>query len=265
MTFLAKAGTWLGKNALSLLGLGTGVGQSAIDAKIQRENVDKTIAANKQMAEYAYSKNLEMWNRQNLYNSPAQQMQRFKEAGLNPVMMYGKGTGAAGQATTLPQYQAPRQEYNYRSPVNIATSMQTWMDMKQRSAQLDMIRERERLVAEQANIKEKEARSANRYYYNRSWKMLWDKDTAQQRSTWYETQQQYNLDAKQEAIRQTRLRNQLLDKDIEYYFMNKLAGPLLNTVRYIPGIGNLFKRSSKSISAPRRIQTYPDRFYQNWK
>lgn len=42
--------------------------------------------------------NLEMWNMQNKYNSPVEQMARLKEAGLNPHLMYGKGTlGQAGQ------------------------------------------------------------------------------------------------------------------------------------------------------------------------
>jgi len=45
-----------------------------------------------------------MWKMQNEYNSPLNQMKRLKEAGLNPNLMYGKGT--VGNATTMPQYQA---------------------------------------------------------------------------------------------------------------------------------------------------------------
>ena len=30
------------------------------------------------------------WNRQNQYNSPSEQMKRFKEAGLNPHLIYGQ-------------------------------------------------------------------------------------------------------------------------------------------------------------------------------
>lgn len=41
----------------------------------------------------------DMWNHMNQYNSPAAQMQRFKEAGLNPHLIYGKGT--PGNATPL--------------------------------------------------------------------------------------------------------------------------------------------------------------------
>lgn len=33
-----------------------------------------------------------MWNAQNAYNTPAAQMQRLKEAGLNPMLVYGSGS-----------------------------------------------------------------------------------------------------------------------------------------------------------------------------
>ena len=45
--------------------------------------------------------NLEMWHMQNQYNSPQEQMARMKAAGLNPHLMYGKGSvGQAGQVPT---------------------------------------------------------------------------------------------------------------------------------------------------------------------
>lgn len=63
-----------------------------------------TNRANKKLAQYSHNKNVEMWKMQNEYNSPANQMARFQAAGLNPNMIYDKGT--AGNAQTMPQYQA---------------------------------------------------------------------------------------------------------------------------------------------------------------
>lgn len=60
--------------------------------------------ANKKLTQYSFNKNLDMWKMQNEYNAPKQQMQRLQEAGLNPNLMYGKGT--VGNAQTMPQYQA---------------------------------------------------------------------------------------------------------------------------------------------------------------
>lgn len=70
--------------------------------------VEATNKANMDLAEYQWSKNLEMWNLQNEYNSPKAQMQRFIEAGLNPNLIYGKGS--SGNATSLPSYSAPRMQ-----------------------------------------------------------------------------------------------------------------------------------------------------------
>lgn len=58
-----------------------------------------------QLAEYQYSKQLEQWNRQNEYNSPKAQMQRYKEAGLNPNLIYSQGSN--GNAASSPEYSAP--------------------------------------------------------------------------------------------------------------------------------------------------------------
>lgn len=41
------------------------------------------------------------WDRQNEYNSPKNQMARFKEAGLNPNLIYGQGTPGNASATPV--------------------------------------------------------------------------------------------------------------------------------------------------------------------
>lgn len=46
--------------------------------------------------------NIDMWNRQNAYNTPEAQMKRFSDAGLNPNLIYGQGnSGNAGAPPTL--------------------------------------------------------------------------------------------------------------------------------------------------------------------
>lgn len=49
-----------------------------------------------------------MWNKQNAYNTPANQMKRLKEAGLNPALMYGQGN--VGNAEKAMGYQQPQVE-----------------------------------------------------------------------------------------------------------------------------------------------------------
>ncbi|MEM0173651.1 MAG: hypothetical protein QXI16_03995, partial [Sulfolobaceae archaeon] len=50
------------------------------------------------MAEQARTHDVDMWNRQNAYNTPEMQMQRLKEAGLNPNLIYGSGQASTGNA-----------------------------------------------------------------------------------------------------------------------------------------------------------------------
>lgn len=76
---------------------------------------DRQFRHEKAMAEYAYSKDLEQWERANEYNAPTQQMARLREAGLNPAMIYGSG-GAKTVAAQTPKYQAVRPRYSYGSP-----------------------------------------------------------------------------------------------------------------------------------------------------
>lgn len=51
--------------------------------------------------------NLEAWNLQNAYNTPQQQMERLKAAGLNPRLIYGEGSSAPNMAGPLDVPEAP--------------------------------------------------------------------------------------------------------------------------------------------------------------
>lgn len=70
--------------------------------------VEKQNQGNMALAEYAYQKDLDMWERQNAYNTPLEQMQRLKDAGLNPNLMYGQGT--TGNASSAPSFNSPNMQ-----------------------------------------------------------------------------------------------------------------------------------------------------------
>lgn len=60
-------------------------------------------AQQKKLIDHQFNKNVEMWNKQNEYNSPSAQMERLQQAGLNPNLVYGNG--AVGNTTSdAPQY-----------------------------------------------------------------------------------------------------------------------------------------------------------------
>lgn len=53
---------------------------------------------NDERAEEAYQRSVAMWNKQTDYNSPANQIARLKQAGLNPNLLYGSPQNTASSA-----------------------------------------------------------------------------------------------------------------------------------------------------------------------
>lgn len=50
--------------------------------------------------------NKKLWNLQNEYNTPLQQMNRYRAAGINPNMIYGNGSSSAGNAGAIAPFHA---------------------------------------------------------------------------------------------------------------------------------------------------------------
>lgn len=122
----------------SLINLGGLLVQKNADKKAQqRQN-----RYNKAEAELAYQRQQEMWNLQNQYNSPANQMRLMTEAGLNPNLMYG-GAGASSAAGKQPEYQAARYEFSGNSPaMAIAPALQMYQNYRMNEAQINNINQR---------------------------------------------------------------------------------------------------------------------------
>lgn len=74
---------------------------SVVTSRANNEAVDKTNAANAEMMREQNAFNVDMWNRQNEYNLPINQMNRLKEAGINPALAYTNGV-SGNSATSAP-------------------------------------------------------------------------------------------------------------------------------------------------------------------
>ena len=72
-----------------------GAASSIIGSGINFLSNNATNRSNDKLARYQNDWNLAQWKRENEYNLPINQMQRLREAGLNPNLVYGGG------ATTL--------------------------------------------------------------------------------------------------------------------------------------------------------------------
>lgn len=84
-----------------MLSTAIGVASSIAGNVASNKNIDTQIAAqqyeneknreyNLNLAKMQNQWNIEQWNRENAYNSPAAQMARYKAAGLNPDLIYGQ-------------------------------------------------------------------------------------------------------------------------------------------------------------------------------
>ena len=67
--------------------------------------------ANERMQQEQNKWNLDQWNRNNAYNSPAAQMQRLKAARLNPDLMYQQGTPGLSSAPAQGTNPIPKQPF----------------------------------------------------------------------------------------------------------------------------------------------------------
>lgn len=106
---------------------------------------------NKDMAEYAYQMDLEQWNRANEYNTPANQMQRFKEAGLNPHLIYGQGN--PGNAVSVsPKYNPPEGKFGLPE-LRMGDFMGNYMSFKVQQQQIDNLETMRQKTIEETNLK----------------------------------------------------------------------------------------------------------------
>lgn len=93
----------LWKTAAALLGAGGDIATAFINRETAKQTNKEQFEYNKQLSELAYKQNIEQWNRENAYNTPAQQVARLVSAGLNPNMAYGTPGVVSSTSADSPQ------------------------------------------------------------------------------------------------------------------------------------------------------------------
>lgn len=125
----------IGMAALPVVGnIANGILQGAQNKK----NREAQILENQKSRDY----NTDMWNKANEYNTPAAQMQRLKDAGVNPHLAYSNGApmntsnaAPSSSASSMPAGVAPHVDTN-----NLMQSM----FMEKQMAQMDALTEKTR-------------------------------------------------------------------------------------------------------------------------
>lgn len=140
---------WLG-TGLALGSIGVGIGSAISNRNEQR----RQNQWNRDHADHSYyrERNDALADRDHLefYNSPAQQIQRMKAAGLNPALMYGQGS--TGQ-TEMPRGSKPTNSSQPASHIDASTmqrGFEQFLTMLQTQQQTDNLRAQAELAAKQA-------------------------------------------------------------------------------------------------------------------
>lgn len=117
----------------SIIGGGASLIGNLLGKKSSEKAIDKQNRYNRELLEYQYDRNLEMWNLQNQYNDPSAQMQRYSRAGLNPNLIYGAQNTAG--AVSVPSAQKAEAFSDYQD-FGIGQSINQVMSGIQMSAYL---------------------------------------------------------------------------------------------------------------------------------
>lgn len=107
----------------------------------------------KQESELAFQREREMIAEQNEYNSPANQMSRYQEAGLNPNLVYSQGQ--PGQQSSTASYQPSRGEFH---PMAIPDILSMYQNFQMNQAQVDSVR------ANTENVRQRTINEAERNF-----------------------------------------------------------------------------------------------------
>ena len=131
---------------------------------------------NEKLQQQQYNNELDMWNKQNAYNTPAAQMQRYRDAGLNPNLIYSQGN--PGNASPPPTA-APAHVENVWSKTgsDSLALLQNYQDWQVKKANVDNVRAQTALtLQQQANAKVDQALknvslAQNQFNYSQSCKL----------------------------------------------------------------------------------------------
>lgn len=161
-------GTAISPGLGTLLGGAVGALGSLGSSLLGLKNQSNTNKAQMKLAEYQYQKNLEMWNLNNEFNSPLQQLNRLREAGLNPNLVYG-GNSVGNYSGNVPTYEAPKLSA-YTDFSGVGNAATTALNVALAYRDLGMKDEQKRLLSAQADAMQQESLKKMQETANEFWK-----------------------------------------------------------------------------------------------
>lgn len=179
---------------------GTNAVMQGVQNRVNRRHAEK-------MFQWEVDANRENWRMANAYNSPQQQMQRLKEAGLNPNLIYGNGATATGgtissASAKSPQGEAPRMDLN--------SILANYQDAQLKNAQINNLEQVGKNLKTDGILKEAQVRSINQNIIDKTW----DLSRRQGLAPYQLTALQKSIDNQIAQLNNTNTRTQVLNVQI---------------------------------------------------
>lgn len=110
----------------ALIAAGAAIAGSVIGAAANSNSADKQLAANK-----------ELWEMNNAYNTPENQVKRLRQAGINPQLAMANGMlGSGNSSSPASSYERPTYDFSPMSE-GISKSVQLFQEKRVQDAQID--------------------------------------------------------------------------------------------------------------------------------
>lgn len=231
---------------------------SLLDNIFAGSRIKKQLKANKELAQYQFDLNRQQWQAENEYNSPKAQMQRLKEAGLNPNLVYGNGSVSGNTTTAGPRYEAPKAERNMERMSGLLSFFSAYQDLRQKKANADNAEMLARLNAQKSTWQDyfnRREQSFESYYLDKLNNEVnigdHDVNTAFYRSELAREGYDYQLDAlklardyqkwlienakedkrlKEQTYVEKSIRNQIYQMDLNNYMLDKMFRYVIGTI-----------------------------------
>lgn len=132
------------------------IGNLLTNASVAKQN-RKSRRFAEGMYERQKQDNIDFWRMQNSYNDPSAQMQRLRDAGLNPALIYGSNaSGASGAAGSIDAPKVVDPDFNPAdfsgAGAAAATTINSIYDLRIKKNQSNNLAAQNDLIAEQAKL-----------------------------------------------------------------------------------------------------------------
>lgn len=182
---------------------GAQIATTGINAMAQSNLNKKTQRWNEKIMSLQRQQSLADWTMQNEYNSPAAQMKRFKDAGLNPNLIYGKmdTSSPAVRSTDAKQWNpsAPRID------LNAGQVMSSYFDTKMKVAQTNNLEVQNTNLALEALYKSALIEKLQSETATNKWNLQFKTDT-----------RNYSMQALEQGLRKTGIDIQMGGAKLQY-------------------------------------------------